>query len=103
MMSDLGTQEETSKVYRERNIAVALAARLALELGYSVAIHTSDDDPEWPVVFIDLPTGQVSWHIPYDEVLEYFPPLAEMVVNPWDGHSTDEKHLRVMRFASREV
>lgn len=42
-------------------------------------------DADWPVAFIVLPQGQVSWHIPAFSV-------------PWDGHSTEEKYKRVEAF-----
>lgn len=34
------------------------------------------------VVYIELPTGQVSWHLPEHAV-------------SWDGHSTPQKFLRI--------
>lgn len=38
-----------------------------------------------PVVYIELPTGQVSWHMPEH-------PRA------WDGHSTSLKYRRIRQF-----
>ncbi len=51
--------------------------------------------PEWHnCVYIDLPTGQVSWHI-HDSELEAF----ELIIMPykgyWDGHTTEQKYQRL--------
>jgi len=45
------------------------------------------------VIYIDLPSGQVSWHLP-DRDLRYFgdQPVYE---GEWDGHSTETKYKRV--------
>jgi hypothetical protein len=43
---------------------------------------------------IDLPTGQVSWHLPSHELVGNFPDY----MGEWDGHDVDEKRIRLMRF-----
>jgi len=89
------------EVYRERNMCVVGIARLALFLGYKAGIGQHKDKPgeEWEsdwrnIVFIDLPAGQVSWHI-HDSELELFSFLP-VYVGEWDGHDTAEKYRRVM-------
>lgn len=90
-------QARLSGVYTERNRCVALAARMALLLGYSAGIgRPSDASEDWAeCVYIDLPTGQASWHFHrcerwlFDDLPHYG--------TPWDGHSTDEKYRRVER------
>lgn len=96
-MSDRGSLEEVSKVYTERNMAVALAMQLARKAGYLIWVH-SGDDPDWPVVFIELPTGQVSWHVPIAELMTFFPDTPVAPASPWDGHSTAEKNARIRAF-----
>jgi hypothetical protein len=79
-------------IYAERDMCVSLIAKMAQELGYKVGIQQTED-PAWPLVFINLPTGQVSWHVKREE-LEYFPtmrPYNEI----WDGHTTEQKYKRV--------
>lgn len=71
--------------YNKRNESILKLLYLATEIGYSAGIKIDDQEPKWPVVFVDLPTGQVSWHIN-----EY--PYA------WDGHTTKEKYIRCERF-----
>lgn len=86
-------------VYKERNQCVALVARMAIALGCKAGLgkHDPSDtswDPEWlNIVFIDLPTGQVSWHF-HDRELPLFEGLPAYE-KPWDGHSTPEKYERV--------
>jgi hypothetical protein len=86
--------------YRERDRCVALAARLAMILHLPAWLGRHIDkpgDPPWDedwrnIVFIELPSGQVSWHIHDSEVdLVSFLPRRD---DPWDGHDTAEKYRR---------
>lgn len=80
------------EAYYERNQLVALLARL-----FPSGLRKTDIegwDAAWHnCVFIDLPTGQVSWHFHDREahLFEGLPPYTK----EWDGHSTPEKYLRV--------
>lgn len=93
--------------YSERNQCLALMARMALRLGWKagVGFHPVEDaewDPEWStVLFIDLPTGQSSWHFHTSEahLLAGLPFYA----GAWDGHSTPEKYQRVAAALPLEV
>ncbi len=84
-------------VYEERDRCVALASRLAAALGMDAWIgrHVGEDwDDEWrTVVFVQLPTGQVSWHV-HDREMLLFAHLPRRDDRPWDGHSTEEKYER---------
>jgi hypothetical protein len=80
--------------YTERNRLVALLAWL-----YDGAVGRTDIPgwaPEWHgCVYIDLPTGQVSFHF-HDRDAGLFaglPPFNGV----WDGHTTEEKWNRVAR------
>ncbi len=91
--------DEKDIVYRERNRCVALAAKMALELGYNVGIakHTGEDKGDKnSVVYIDLPTGQISWHI-RDCEKNIFSFLNNYKGN-YDGHNTNEKYKRIEDF-----
>ena len=46
---------------------------------------------------VDLPTGQVSWHLPKQEVIGAWPAYQ----GPWDGHDLDEKQKRIEAFIRR--
>lgn len=53
-----------------------------------------DDDWRW-IVFVELPTGQASWHI-HDSEREWFNHLAVRTGSAlWDGHTTEEKYRRL--------
>ena len=75
------------QAYTERNIAVSLLALVALRLGYKAGIgkdNNEDWEDEWRnVVYVDLPSGQVSYHIaPHD--MECTASLPEYK-GKWDG------------------
>ncbi len=88
-------RKEKDSVYEERNRVVALLASL---FPSSLERHP-DEDTEWEddwrwIVFIDLPTGQVSWHI-HDSQMSLFANIAPHGGRVWDGHTTEEKYARV--------
>lgn len=61
--------------------AVAVAAERGFEAGFAI----DPTEPDWPVAFIELPTGQVSWHMPAHP-------------RKWDGHTTEEKFSRLLMY-----
>jgi hypothetical protein len=95
---------ERDAAYGERNALVAALARLAQWSGHRawLALHQQDPgqvppwDPEWLwIVFVELPTGQLSWHIHSSELAAFsFLPTE---ANTWDGHSSGEKYARLAR------
>ena len=83
-------------VYNERNRLVALMARL-FPSGLKKTAIPGWDEAWHGCVYIDLPTGQASWHF-HDREAHLFdglPPYS----GEWDGHSTDEKYERIARAA----
>lgn len=76
------------KKYERRNAIVLEALAMAVSLRIPAGIRIDPNEPEWPVVFIELPTGQVSWHLPQHPT-------------PYDGHTTEEKYRRVDAFTAR--
>lgn len=97
----------TDAVYRERDILAALAAKLAQRLGYPAwtAEHDLAADPTWEpewrdIVFFRLPTGQCSWHLKVGEKAECGLNSLPVAVEPWDGHTTEEKYARILAFLS---
>ena len=71
--------------YHLRYKLVLEAMYVANMLDYPTGIRIDPNEPEWPVVYIELPTGQVSWHMPQHS-------------EEWDGHSTEEKFERIKRY-----
>lgn len=82
-LEELETASEID--YAQRNRLVLVAAGLASIVGLEVGIGPDAAEPNWPVVYVELPTGQVSWHLPQHG-------------RPWDGHSTEDKHQRIREF-----
>lgn len=76
--------------YAERYGYVLHAMSWAHTAGLQTGIAIDPADPDWPVVYIELPTGQVSWHMPAHP-------------EPYDGHSTVEKYQRSRAFITQEV
>ena len=72
--------------YEARYLDVLRAVAIAQRCGFAAGFRIDPQEPEWPVAYIELPTGQVSWHLPQHPV-------------PWDGHTTDEKFDRIKAFA----
>lgn len=79
--------------YSERNKLVAAISKM---FPASLERHDGADwEDEWRwVVFIDLPTGQASWHL-HDSELPQFDHLPRMTGRKWDGHTNDEKYARL--------
>ena len=85
------------KIYYERNQAVMAMAKLAMLQGYAVGIAGDPNEPDYPVLMIDLPTGQVGWHIPQKELQGQWPEYHKQ----WDGHSLQEKEYRIREFIKK--
>lgn len=92
---DLRSRKDNA--YWERNQCVALLAKFAQAMGFTVGTKKTAIegwDAEWHnCVYIDLPTGQISWHYHDDDA----PGFAEFSFyrGEWDGHDTAEKYRRV--------
>ncbi|MFI6134038.1 hypothetical protein [Micromonospora sp. NPDC051141] len=79
---------EITAAYARRNALIWTALALAQEAGVPAGVGHDPTDPRPVVVYLELPTGQVSWHLPAH-------PAA------WDGHSTTAKYERVAAFADQ--
>lgn len=95
VIADLaGARRERDGAYRER---AQLVAYLAACYG-SVIMHDADlDAPGWSVIFIDTPSGQMSWHLHENDLdlFRHVPKILRHVPGPWDGHTADEKYRRL--------
>jgi nicotinamide riboside transporter PnuC len=82
--------------YEERNKVVAALAQLFPSGVARTAIEGWSQ--EWHgCVYIDLPTGQVSWHF-HDSQAHLFEGLPAYTKD-WDGHDTPEKYRRLAALA----
>lgn len=71
--------------YDNRTMLMYEAMALAKRCGLSAGVRIDPEEPEWPVAFIELPTGQISYHL-------------EQHKSAWDNHTTDEKNLRILEW-----
>lgn len=84
-------------VYAERNQLVAALSKIFPSGQKKTAIEGWDE--AWHnCIYIELPTGQVSWHI-HDREMEQFSHLPRYY-GEWDGHDTPEKYRRVAALRS---
>lgn len=92
--------EALTAAYRERAELVALLAAI-----YPSHIgHSDPNEPEWAVVIIEAPTGQLSWHVsPADKSLFGHVRTTNAACPSWDGHTTEEKYQRVRDLAQMLV
>ncbi|MFJ1865516.1 hypothetical protein ACIOD1_12875 [Streptomyces sp. NPDC088097] len=89
-------EAERDGAYRERAQLVAHLASL-----YPSTIGLTDPDaPDWPVVTINTPTGQMTWHISTID-LDLFEHVERSLGPVWDGHTTDEKYERLRQLTIR--
>ena len=80
-----GRPYEEAVRYEIRNRLIMLALVTAQGSGLRTGIAFDPKEPDYPVVYIDLPTGQVSWHVTAYQ-------------GKWDGHTTTEKYDRIRAF-----
>src|SRR5687767_7492787 len=79
-------------LYKERAHLVAFLAA-----SYPSTIRFDDVDyPEYGVVYVQAPKGQMSWHIHRDD-LHLFKHVdrERRGIDLWDGHTTPEKYERL--------
>ena len=91
-MAETTSTDDLNAAYRERAQLVALLAAL-----YPSHIgHTDPDEPDWAVVIVEVPTGQLSWHIaPGDMRLFSHVQRTSRICRGWDGHTAEEKYERI--------
>lgn len=92
-------REETARLRAEKDSAYAERNKVVLALArfYPHGWGIDPDEPDWRVLYLDLPTGQASWHFTVEEFeasRKYLRPHSHNVV--WDGHTTEEKYERLV-------
>ena len=88
-------ESKPDEAYLDRNLCVQVMTRMAQKLGYNVGVKENGD---WPILYIDLPTGQVSWHISKTDIAGIFPEYLK----GWDGHDVEIKRMRLIEFIKSE-
>jgi hypothetical protein len=74
--------------YGARNQMIYAALACAALDGADCGVRFNQDDHEWPIVYIVLPTGQVSW-----TVQQFLPPASP--------HTIDENNAAIQKFVER--
>ncbi|MCF3101457.1 hypothetical protein IPZ58_07665 [Streptomyces roseoverticillatus] len=85
-------ETERDAVYRERARLIAhLAALHPSHIG-----HTDPNAPEWAVVIVESPAGQLSWHIA-ERDMDLFAHVqpTNRICRGWDGHTVNKKYERM--------
>lgn len=87
-------------LYRER---ASLVAYLAACYPSVIVTGADPDAPDWPVLFVQTPTGQMTWHLAAAD-LDLFGhvgqvPAGAPAAPKWDGHGTGEKYRRLAQLA----
>ncbi len=83
-------------VYWERSAVVAALVSAAEAKGWETCQWVdADEGSTWPVICIELPTGQVTWHVALDDAESLGLTRLKVVDPRWDGHSTKEKYQRL--------
>lgn len=85
-------------VYEERNRLVALISKV---FPSCIGIDEKEEEGWQHVIYVDLPTGQCSWHIP-DFQLEHFSHL-DIIDVEYDGHTTEEKYQRIENLTTEMI
>lgn len=88
----LALTEEKNSAFAERNL---LVAALSKRFPGGLARHENDGRTLFlrDVVYLDLPTGQVSWHL-LPSQLEWFRHMGPYE-REWDGHDKREVYSRL--------
>ena len=92
------TTKKLNEVYAERNRLALTLARLAHALGHDAYFaEDKENGPDWCILFIETPAGQVSWHIPWDEVQgRHIMPYR--LSAEWDGHTKAQANRRLEKW-----
>lgn len=85
------------RTYVHRNALVAQAVGAARRAGLAVGLDRDPTDAERPdVIFVGLPTGQVSWHVPADVIPADLPAWP----HGYDGHTHAHKTARIAAYCA---
>ena len=76
---------KTREDFDDRANLIYQALGIASKLKIPCGIRIDYDEPDWPVVVFDLPTGQVAWHMKTVDI-------------KYDGHPDKEKQNRIEEY-----
>lgn len=89
---------QLNEVYADRNRVVLAFTALAWLRGWTVGWLLDNSAPEWGIVYVATPAGQVSWH--YHRAREpQFEKLFPQFKGSWDGHTKGQASERITEVA----
>lgn len=91
------------QAYWERNQLVLALTKVFPSWRELHPVEDTNWEKDWRnIIFIQLPTGQASWHI-HDTELILFESLEFKEGDSWDGHTTEEKYNRLRNLPKLRV
>ena len=100
-------EDEKEEAYLDRNYLAVLAETLARKLGLNTGYAYDKTTPGYLVLYIDLPEGQISYHLPRNFLEENVRTIRRYEpyrLGPvWDGHSKFEKRRRIQEYVRNNV
>ena len=89
--------EVLAELQHDRATLVLTIVKLAQKLGYTVGRKADPNATRaWKnIVLIDLPTGQVSFHIHLDDFADF--ESLPIYNESWDGHTLEERNSRLKK------
>jgi len=88
-------KNKLNEVYHQRAMAVQAAVIFAQKIGLETGIRTPTEDPDWPVLVIDIKEGEIAWHMHKDDLF-----ITHKLEKPYDGHTDEEKDDRIKKLYS---
>lgn len=94
------SEKDLDQVYSQRTDLFLLSMALAKERGWLVGAR--ENDGQWVVLYIKMPTGEISIHAKVSEIdadiLHKLPQELE-----WDGTNDEVKHKRIRDFVAQNL
>lgn len=98
-MSDKLESNTKEEAYLDRNLLAVAFLKLAEWRGIRIGRGVAKDG--WVPLYAQLPSGQVSWHVPVAMVPPEFWNNLSMVT--WDGHDLKSKQDRMRSFVEMDT
>ena len=100
-MSASTDEKQLADVSAERNDLFMLVMALAKKLGSGYTVGVKDADTEWPILFVDDPSGeQISVHVAHNEIESVL--LSHKYPYVWNGHTSADKHISIRKIVKAE-
>lgn len=94
-LAEANANIESMRADSSKNKAYREVAEMASALAHLFPSWVLIDplEPDWPVLYAQLPSGQVSWHFSQDDLdlIADIPRGGE----PWDGHTREQRSERL--------